>query len=250
MTATQKKMPALRFPEFEGEWEERQLGKILTFLSTNSFSRSQLNYQGGAVKNIHYGDIHTKFRASFDATRENIPFVNQEVDLTKIAEENYCKVGDLIVADASEDYKDVGKAIEILNLDGHKVLAGLHTLMLRDIKNQTARGFKAFLMQTYSVRLQIMKMATGVSVLGITKGNLSKVKIRLPSFPEQQKIAAFLSVVDARLQQLTRQKTLLEQYKKGVMQQIFSQQIRFRNDRGGEFPLWEEKGLGEIAKIT
>lgn len=90
--------------------------------------------------------------------------------------------------------------------------------------------------------------ATGVPSLN-TKGIYS-VKSFYPSIPEQQKIAAFLAAVDKKIQQLTRKKELLQKYKKGLMQKIFSQEIRFKDDNGQEFPDWELKKLSDFLKLT
>jgi type I restriction enzyme S subunit len=82
--------------------------------------------------------------------------------------------------------------------------------------------------------------------MSFSVGDFYKMPIPLPNIQEQTKIASFLTAVDDKLQTLKQKKTLLEQYKKGVMQKIFSQELRFKDDKGNEYPDWEEKKLGEI----
>ena len=74
-------VPRLRFPEFrESEgWQAPQLASLYRFKRTNTLSRDQLNYEAGTIKNIHYGDIHTKFRAIFRVGDEYVPYVNPEL---------------------------------------------------------------------------------------------------------------------------------------------------------------------------
>ena len=89
--------------------------------------------------------------------------------------------------------------------------------------------------------------STGSTRKRIGLNELKIIPINLPSLPEQQKIAAFLSAVDEKIQLLTRKKELLTQYKKGVMQQLFSGKLRFKDDQGKDFPEWEEKKLGNLT---
>lgn len=245
-----RNVPKLRFKRFECEWKEYKLGDFLDFYTTNSLSRDCLNNDNGKVKNIHYGDIHMKFPTVLDIQKNQIPFINDDIDISKIKEESFCKNSDLIFADASEDYDDIGKAIELRNICNSKIVAGLHTILARDNKGITASGFKGFMLLNESVRKQIKILAAGAKVLGISKTNLSKVKVKLPSLEEQTKIANFLSNVDNIIEEQEGKVKDLEQYKKGMMQKIFKQEVRFRDENGGEYPEWEDKKLKNICSIN
>jgi type I restriction enzyme S subunit len=94
---------------------------------------------------------------------------------------------------------------------------------------------------------EVIERCTGTSYPAINSKDLAKISIFYPPLPEQQKIASFFTAIDRKISQLKRKLTLLEQYKKGVMQKIFSQQIRFKDDNGKEFPKWEKKKLGEVC---
>ncbi|MDU2112489.1 MAG: restriction endonuclease subunit S, partial [Clostridiales bacterium] len=238
-------VPKLRFKEFCGEWEEKRLGDVFKFMPTNSFSRNDLNYIEGDIYNIHYGDIHMIYPTITDAQKETFPYINREKKLD-VCSELLCEDGDVLLADASEDYDDIGKAIEIINVGDKKIVSGLHTIFMKDYKKIYANKFRGFMMNSNSVRKQIKVLAAGAKVLGISKSNISKVKMPLPSLPEQTKIADFLSTVDEKIQNQKDKITHLENIKKGFMQKIFSRKIRFKDDGGEEFPEWEEKKLGEF----
>ncbi|AKH32402.1 Type I restriction modification DNA specificity domain protein [candidate division SR1 bacterium Aalborg_AAW-1] len=235
-------IPRLRFSGFFGEWEETRRGKEFTNFPTNSISRDGLNYEEGEIKNIHYGDIHTKFNILFDITKEKVPYINLDI---KFNQSNICDKGDIIVADASEDYSDIGKAIEITNIDNQKIVAGLHTLHFRSKDKIFASGFLGYLLKTSSFRRKIQFIAQGAKVLGISVKEFNKIGFIIPEKQEQTKIASFLSAVDEKIQSLTDLRTAWADYKTGIMQQIFSQEIRFP----GFTDEWEEKKLGEVCDL-
>ena len=92
------------------------------------------------------------------------------------------------------------------------------------------------------------RIGTGVSVYGINKTNVSKLQLFCPSLHEQEKISNFFYKIDRKLGLQQERIEVLEEYKKSMMQKIFSQEIRFKDDDGKDFPEWEGKKLGEIAK--
>jgi len=249
-----KLVPELRFPEFkkDKEWNAEPMNKLYSFKVTNSFSRAKLNYENGSVKNIHYGDIHTKFSTLFDITKEEVPYINTDVSIDRIKSENYCKAGDLIFADASEDLDDVGKSIEIVNLNKEKLLAGLHTLLARQIKPKLEIGFAGYLFKSSGIRSQIKREAQGAKVLGISAGRLSDIEVFYPTKKEeQQKIANCLSSLDDLITAENKKLGILKDHKKGLLQQLFPAEGKtvpelrfseFKNKRTWETDILENRG--------
>ncbi|WP_165689908.1 restriction endonuclease subunit S, partial [Elizabethkingia bruuniana] len=242
-------IPKLRFFQFNNEWKNEKLGNLMTFKVTNSYSRDNLNYESGAVKNIHYGDIHTKFQTLFDLEKENVPYINEDISLSRISEDFYCQEGDIIFADASEDLNDVGKSIEITNLNDEKLLSGLHTLLARPQEDIFFKGFLGYLLKSNNVRNQIKREAQGSKVLSINVGRISNIHLPFPSILEQQKISEFLSLLDKRILYSMKIIEKLETLMKVSRINIFSQKLRFKNEQGYDFPDWKKLKLGKIGNF-
>jgi type I restriction enzyme S subunit len=241
-------VPNLRFPRFSDDWQQVRFGEIVNFKVTNSYSRDDLNYLNGAVKNIHYGDIHTKYQTLFDITKENVPYINNEIAIGRISEDNYCKEGDILFADASEDLTDVGKSIEIINLNNEKVLSGLHTLLARPKENVFHSGFVGYLLKSNSVRIQIQKVSQGSKVLSINVGRLSTIMLTIPSFTEQKEITGALRLIELRIQTQNKIIEGLKFFKSRLGKRIFNQELRFVDDINSKND-WEPKKLGDLCDI-
>ena len=110
--------------------------------------------------------------------------------------------------------------------------------------------FLYYCLHVVKVVNRVLARCTGTSYPAINSNDLSGIKLFLPTKPEQQKIASFLSSVDQKIEQLTHKKAMLEQFKKGLMQKLFSQQIRFKAEQGKDYPEWEEEELGSISKFS
>ena len=250
-------VPRLRFPEFReaGEWESAPMEEMYAFKATNSLSRDKLNYEGGFVKNVHYGDIHTRFPALFNVREEYVPYVNVSEPIDNLSPDSYCVEGDMIIADASEDLEDIGKSIEIVRLHNERVLSGMHTILARQRECRLVVGFGGHLFRSNSIREQIKKEAQGTKVLGISVRRLSKINIFYPqNRDEQQKIADCLTSLDDRIRLETERLNALKDHKKGLMQQMFPAEgatvprLRFAEFRDtGE---WDAGKLGEVAEFV
>ncbi|MCL6284271.1 type I restriction-modification system subunit M [Ruegeria sp. 2012CJ41-6] len=181
------------------DWKPVLFGSLFTWVRTNSLPREKLSADPeGEVQNIHYGDIHTKFRANFKQGDEEVPFIIGS-STEDFRPEDFCLKGDVVIADASEDHADIGKAIEIIEPDETPLVAGLHTYIARPNTTELVVGFPGYLLRSAEARRQIMRVAQGISVLGISKGNLEKISLLLPHVDEQKRIAEFLSCIDTKI---------------------------------------------------
>jgi len=221
------------------DWASYTFGEAFEFLNTANNPWSDLS-EYGDYKYIHYGDVHGNQSAFLDCAREDIPRIHKsEVQHLPLLED-----GDLIIADASEDYEGTGISVEVKNIKGQRVVAGLHTLLLRGDKKLVADGYKGYIQSIAFIKQELIKIATGVSVYGISKSNLKRIAIPLPPLPEQRAIASALSDVDAliaALDALIAKKRLVKQ---GAMQELLTGKRRLP----GFSEEWEIKKLGEIGK--
>ncbi|MCA1498108.1 restriction endonuclease subunit S [Bradyrhizobium sp. NBAIM14] len=246
-------VPKLRFPEFREDptWVAPQLGELYAFKRTNNLSRDKLNYTTGTIRNIHYGDIHTKFKPLFRVGNERVPFVSPDALANGFDDGALCEEGDIVLADASEDIDDVGKAIEVVSLDGERVVAGTHTILATRRGRLPIVGFGGQLFQSPAVRAGIKKEAQGAKVYGISANRISAVLVPVPPTPaEQQKIVDCLGSLDDLIAAEGRKLEALRLHKKGLKQQLFPQhgetvpRLRFPEFRNkGE---WEERKAGSL----
>ena len=199
-------VPALRFPEFTEEWKRIKVSDLLDFYSTNSLSWEQLEYESNEPYNLHYGLIHVGLPTIIDLTKDKLPSI-KDGNVPKKYE--LCKEGDIAFADASEDTNEVAKVVEFYNLDGKKVVCGLHTIHGRNNNGQTAKGFLGYCFSSTVFHNQIRRIAQGTKIYSINTRNFSEVFVGLPSMNEQQKIATLLRLMDERI---ATQNKIIEKY--------------------------------------
>ena len=224
-------IPQLRFPEFSGEWEDGKLGNYGNLINGLTYSPDNIVDEGLLVlrsSNVQNGQIYLN---------DNV-YVNLDVDDTALTRED-----DILICVRNGSKRLIGKST-IINKNLPKSTHGAFMTVFRGESNKfISHWFHS------SIYYKEVHKNLGATINSINGSNLKKFKTIFPLKPEQQKIAAFLTAVDTKIEQLSKKQELLGEYKKGLMQQIFSQVIRFKADDGCDFPDWEEKKLGGIGSF-
>lgn len=229
-------IPAIRFPEFHDEWVKKTIKSVSSKITDGTHDTPKPTKEGVPyLTAIHVKDGFIDF--------ENCYFLPQEVH-NKIFERCNPEYGDLLMVNIG-----AGTATSaMVNVDFEFSLKNVALIKPNpDIINNE---LFAQIQRRNSGRLRHQISAGGAQPF-LSLKEIAKLKLSIPTnLSEQQKIASFLTALDERIQLLQKKKAKLEEYKKGVMQQLFSQQIRFKDEHGNDFPDWEEKRLGSLATIS
>lgn len=224
------------------DWQVTTFNDLFSFLSTGNNTRRELSTEDGNVNYIHYGDIHKNWELILDCNEAKIPFISKE----KVRKLPFVQDGDLILADASEDYEGIGASVEVKNVGDKKIVSGLHTLLLRGDKTKIVDGYKAYLTSIFSVKKALITIATGISVYGISKNTIKKIKLPLPvDLKEQSAIVEVLSTIESLIKSLDELIEKKKNIKRGAIQELLTGKKRL-SDFKGEF---ETKKLDEVATI-
>lgn len=170
---------------------------MFELLQNNTYSREDLTHNIGLVQNIHYGDVLIKYGAVVDMALDKPPYIKPETDLQKFSKTSYLRDGDVIFADTAEDYS-VGKATEIAGANGLSVLSGLHTIPCRPLMKFHPM-YLGYYFNSSLFRTQIYPMVQGTKVSSISKGELVKASVYIPSLDVQKRIATLLNSMDHRI---------------------------------------------------
>ncbi|WP_276211083.1 restriction endonuclease subunit S [Heyndrickxia coagulans] len=227
---------------YPSDWVNYTFDELFAFEGGLSISRANLSNEG--ICYLHYGDIHktNDNYINIEKNFDSIPKYNKPLE--SINKKYLLNDGDIVFADASEDYEGIGKAVVVKNPSNIPFISGLHTIVARDKTDVLNNEYKRFFLSDWNIRKQIMLMATGISVYGLSQENVRKIKVTLPKRQEQQKIASILSTWDKAIElkeKLIEQKI---QQKKGLMQKLLTGEVRLPGYSGE----WKKVKLGEILK--
>ncbi|OEK85819.1 restriction endonuclease subunit S [Staphylococcus xylosus] len=244
MTNDVKKVPELRFPEFSGEWEEKMLGDVLTILDGDRGK----NYPSGSDF-LEYG--HTLFLNASNVTKNGFSFTLKQYITEKksISMGNGKLVKNDVVLTTRGSIGNIGWYDEEIYRKTPYARINSGMLILRSNNKDMASFVSQFLMSTKGKR-QIDRISFGSAQPQLTKKDIKLYRIDFPQIKEQQKIGDFFSKLDRQIELEEQKLSLLEEQKKGYMQKIFSQELRFKGNNGEEYPKWESKKLEEVAIIN
>lgn len=225
--------PKLRFPGFSGVWEEKRLGEIFS----NKIKR---NKDGSGV------DVLTNSATQGIVNQRD--YFDKDIAVQGNLENYYIvDVDDFVYNPRISNSAPVGP------LKRNKLKKGVMSPLYTVLKPK--EGNYIFLekyfetTRWYRYMYKIANYGARHDRMAILQDDFMKMPVPFPPLPEQEKIASFLGSVDQWVEHLKSEYETLQTYKKGIMQKIFSQQIRFKDDQGNDFLEWEEKRLGEVGEI-
>ncbi len=226
--------PSLRFPEFKEEWNMKKLDEISEKVNSG---KTPL---GGQAVYVESGILFIRSQNVIDnkLSFENSTFITEKINNTM---KNSIVVANDILLNITG--ASLGRSCVVPN---HFNIGNVnqHVCIIR-LNKENDPAFLQPIFASEKGQNLFISLQTGGGREGLNFQSIRGISLAFPTLPEQTKIATFLTAANNKLQALKQKKTLLEHYKKGVMQKIFSQELRFKDDNGIDYPDWEDKKLGE-----
>ena len=242
-TTQQKRVPTLRFKDERGrnypDWENKRLGELYEITSSKRVFQSEWKDSG-----VPFYRAREIIELSKNGYVDNDLFISPEMYKKYSEKYGAPKENDLLVTGVGT----IGRLYVVPKNSKFYIKDG-NIVWLKD-KNLISGVFIKYLFHTRYIEKQLFDNASITTVATYTIESAKKTKVLIPATDEQQKIASFLSSVDTKIEQLGKKKTLLKQYKKGIMQKLFSQEIRFKDEQGNDYLDWEGNTLGMLFEIS
>ncbi len=227
-----RNVPKLRFKEFTDEWEEKKLNELSNKIGD------------GIHSTPNYSDNGEYFFINGNNIKDNKVFINETTK--KIDEEEYNK------------YKlSLNNNTILISINGtignlgyynyEKVILGKSCGYI-NLKDESNKYFLLNLLKTTKIQSYFFQELTGTTIKNLSLQTLKNTIIKLPIFSEQQKIADFLLNIDKKISITEEKLNLFNEYKKGIMQKIFNQELKFKDENGNNYPEWEEKKLKDLTE--
>jgi type I restriction enzyme S subunit len=210
-----------RLPGFKDEWQEIRLGDIFILEGGLPASRDELHMDEG-ICYLHYGDIHKSNKSYINVKDEYFFLPKLAISVNKLNSNYLLCDGDIVFADASEDYEGTCKYVVVENKENIPFIAGLHTIIARPKNNLISDAFKRYCFSDFNVKKQFALYANGISVFGISKSSIKKILFLMPPSPEQTAIAEILSTADREIELHEKQLDELKKQKKALMQLLLT----------------------------
>lgn len=234
MEKQQSKKPLIRFPEFKEPWEHKRLNELLSEAKKRN---EDLKYGKDEVLSVS-GEL---------GIVNQIEHLGRSYAGVSVHQYHVVEVGDIVYTKSPLKANPFG--IIKLNKGKAGIVSTLYAVY--KVNNQTAYG--PFIDYYFSLDANTNRYLRPL----VKKGAKNDMKINnayvlhdrifAPTIPEQKRIASFFSVLDKKISELKKKKTLLEKYKKGIMQKLFSQELKFKDENGKNYPKWEKLRLGDNA---
>lgn len=231
MTNEIKNVPELRFPEFKEEWVEKKLGEITSKISDGIHSTPTYDSNG----DIYFinGNNLVNGRIDFKTSKK---ISVQEFNKYK----NYLEAKNTLLLSINGTIGNIAK------YEGENILLGKSAAYINVVSKFISRCYIFYYLQTSKIYESFLRELTGTTIKNLSLKSIKNIIVYISELDEQQKIGEFFSKLDQQIELEEQKLEKLEEQKKGYMQKIFSQELRFKDKHGNSYPNWKELNFFDV----